>query len=148
VDVKLRQLAFTILSAFLITGSVLTSVGCAPRYAVSTPAIAVTDLTAAQASDLIDRNRGNPDFIVLDVRTPEEFAEGHIASAVNINFGSQDFKSRVGKLKRDRVYLVYCRSGNRSGQAIEIMKELHFGEIYHLANGISEWMAAGLPTVR
>ena len=139
---KLKQLALAILSLALISGSVLTA--CAPKTASTT----ITDVSAGEASALIAENRNNEEFIILDVRTPEEFAAGHIDGATNINFALKDFRERLMDLKRDNVYLVYCRSGNRSGQAIEVMKELHFDRIYHLSDGMSGWTAAGMGVVR
>jgi len=139
---KLKRLALVIFSLVLISGSVLTA--CAPKTASTT----VTDVSAGEASTLIEENRANPEFMILDVRTPEEFAEGHIAGAININFALKDFRDRLIELKRDNVYLIYCRSGNRSSQAIEVMKDLRFDRIYHLSDGISGWTAAGMGVVK
>ena len=105
-------------------------------------------MSPAQALALMERNQGNPDFMVLDVRTPAEYAEGHLSGAFNIDIGANDFRDRVAELERDNVYLVYCRTGNRSRQAIDIMEELKFEEIYHLSDGITAWVAEGLPTER
>lgn len=66
---------------------------------------------------------------VIDVRTPQEFAEGHLAGAVNIDLQSPDFKQQIAALPRDRSYLVYCRSGNRSGVAVLQMKALGFADV-------------------
>lgn len=62
--------------------------------------------------------------VLLDVRTPEEFAEGHLDGAHNISLESDDFRDRAGRLDPEASYVVYCATGNRAGQAIEIMREL------------------------
>jgi rhodanese-related sulfurtransferase len=77
---------------------------------------------------------------VLDVRTPEEYAEGHLKNAVLINvMDSAAFVSRVQGLKKNRTYLLYCRSGKRSGKALVMMQERGFHKLYHMAGGITAW---------
>ncbi len=77
---------------------------------------------------------------VLDVRTPEEYAEGHLKNAVLINvMDSAAFVSRVQGLKKNRTYLIYCRSGKRSGKALVMMQQQGFHKLYHMAGGITAW---------
>jgi rhodanese-related sulfurtransferase len=74
-------------------------------------------------------NAADQDFsnaVLIDVRTPEEFAQQHLEGALNINLQSPDFVSQIDALDRDAAYAVYCRSGNRSAQAVAIMKDLGF----------------------
>ena len=80
---------------------------------------------------------------VLDVRTPAEFAAGHLAGAVNVDVNAADFRTIVGGLAKDVPYAVYCRSGNRSATALAIMKGLGFTNTFHLGGGIQAWTAAG-----
>lgn len=86
-----------------------------------------------------------PKPVILDVRTPEEYAGGHLVNAILIDFYSDDFRAKLDQLDKSQVYLVYCRSGNRSGQALNIMKKLGFKKAYHMAGGIVRWVAEGLP---
>jgi rhodanese-related sulfurtransferase len=76
---------------------------------------------------------------LLDVRTPSEFNNGHIKGAENIDFTGSDFKEKVAKLDREKPVLIYCHSGNRSGKASLILKELGFKEVYDLQGGYSNW---------
>ena len=80
---------------------------------------------------------------VLDVRTPEEYAAGHLRDAVNIDVNGADFAGAVGALPKDGEYAVYCRSGNRSATALATMKDLGFTHAYHLGGGIGAWVANG-----
>jgi len=89
-----------------------------------------------------------PDVIILDVRTPDEFNAGHIANAININLEGSDFSSEVSKLDKNATVAVYCRSGNRSGVATEQMAELGFTDMYDMQGGIVDWEAAGGPVVK
>jgi rhodanese-related sulfurtransferase len=109
---------------------------------------AVTEVSSQQAYSLVLKEGGNPDFVVLDVRTPAEFGDGHIKSAINLDVQSSSFRAGIGKLSPSKTYLVYCRSGNRSRQAVVIMRELGFSHIYHLTNGITEWSSENLPLVK
>ncbi|NNF68696.1 MAG: rhodanese-like domain-containing protein [Acidimicrobiia bacterium] len=108
-------------------------------------ATATFDLVSAtEAHELI---ADPPDgLVVLDVRTPDEFAGPHLSDAVNIDFYDTYFSSRLDLLDKDTPYLVYCRSGNRSSSTIEIMKDLGFTEVYDVDGGINSWVGAGLPT--
>lgn len=81
--------------------------------------------------------------IVVDVRTPEEFASGHLPEALNLDLQSADFSDRVAELDPDATYAVYCRSGNRSAQAMQIMLDAGFTDVAHLDGGIGAWQSAG-----
>lgn len=83
--------------------------------------------------------------VVLDVRTPEEFANGYIEGAVNIDFRSSDFESKISQLDRETTYLVYCGSGIRSRKAADLMKDLKFKKVYDMDGGLSAWAGDGLP---
>ena len=89
------------------------------------------------------------DYVVLDVRTPEEYASGRLAQdAVNVNFYDADFRDQIKSLSRDAKYLVYCRSGNRSGETLKIMKELGFAHVEDLDGGINAWQQAGKTLIK
>jgi phage shock protein E len=73
-------------------------------------------------------------FIVVDVRTLEEFEESHAKGALNIDVLQPDFQSQILKLDKSKVFKVYCRSGNRSGQALRTMKSLGFKNVENLGS--------------
>ena len=135
-----------VLSVLLIAGVILT-VGCAGEE-VKTPTQIIEDITAQEAFTLMQNNQYNPDFVIIDVRTPEEFAEGYIENAINIDFRSETFRDELDKLDKNKKYLIYCRSGGRSGNALNIMAELNFREVYNISGGIIAWNAEGLPTTK
>ena len=105
-------------------------------------------LSAPQADSVLHSQLAKPGFHLLDVRTPEEFAQGHLKGAILVDVKSTDFEAKVGKLARKDRYLLYCRSGHRSGIALEKMKEMGFANVQHVAGGIGAWTSAGLPTVQ
>ena len=81
--------------------------------------------------------------VILDVRTPAEFASGHIEGAVNIDVGSPDFGAKIGELDKGASYAVYCRSGNRSATALSQMDAAGFTQAYHLGGGVQAWASSG-----
>lgn len=89
---------------------------------------------------------GQPKHVLLDVRTPEEYAAGHLAGATLIDYQSPEFEQKISELPRDKTYLVYCRSGRRSKGACEQMQQLGFPNLVDLQGGIHAWQAAGQPT--
>ncbi len=137
---SLKKLMLLVLSVSLVIAVALTG-GCAQVQIIE-------DITPQEAFTLIQNNRNNPDFVIIDVRTPEEFADGHIENALNIDYYSEIFRDELNKLDKNKTYLVYCRSGGRSGNALNIMKELNFREVYNISGGIIDWKAAGLPTTK
>ena len=105
----------------------------------------VQNVNPASAQKLLAANKN---VQVLDVRTPEEYAEGHIAGAVNVDFKAADFADKVAQLDKSKSYVVHCRSGNRSGKSLPILKDKGFGTIYHLDKGFNAWTEAGMPSAR
>lgn len=107
-----------------------------------------TDVSVDQARELMQRRAGQRDFVILDVRTPEEFAEGHLSGAVNMNVLASDFAARLATLERGKTYLVYCRTGNRSTKAVQAMERLGFQSVHHMFEGIIGWQKKGFPISR
>lgn len=105
------------------------------------------DITVTQADSLITANSANPDFNILDVRTYNEYSDGHIQDAINIGLSSPNFGIQLDSLDKNDIYLVYCKSGGRSARAIDTMQVLGFYETYNMLGGISAWIAAGYQTV-
>ena len=106
----------------------------------SVPAAAVPrDVTPDEAERVL---KLNPGMVVLDVRTLEEFSEGHLPGAVNLNFFAADFLERVKSYEGKQI-LIHCASGGRSGQALSRLKDTPFASLYHLKTGFTGWQSAG-----
>ncbi|MFC2032772.1 rhodanese-like domain-containing protein [Chloroflexota bacterium] len=147
---KGKSLFALMLSVSLVIVSVSTAscTGRATELGVqSRPSQIIKDITPQQAYDLIGDNSENPDFMIIDVRTSEEFTDGHLENALNINLNSGTFSDDINKLDKDKTYLVYCRSGTRSAQAATIMEDLGFREVYDMG-GITDWTAEGFSVVK
>lgn len=86
--------------------------------------------------------------MVIDVRTPGEFKEGHLANAHNIDWLSDDFEASVKKLDKSTTLLVYCKSGGRSAAAAVKLRGLGYNPVYELEGGIEDWKRAKLPVVK
>ena len=96
------------------------------------------NINAGEFAELMEKN----DHVVLDVRAPGELAEGSIPGYQMINFFDADFGTKIDALDRAKTYLVYCRSGNRSGQACVRMANMGFTNLYNLQGGIGAWNAS------
>ena len=105
-------------------------------------------VTVDQAREMIQKHTGDAEFVILDVRTPEELAEGHVSGAENVNVMASDFESRLGALSRGKTYLVYCRTGSRSAKAVQAMERLGFRSVYHMFEGIVGWQKRAFPLVK
>lgn len=85
--------------------------------------------------------------VIVDVRTPEEFAAGHLQGAVNLDVSASTFDSQIAALDKDVAYAVYCRSGNRSTIAVGKMSDAGFTNLFNFnQGGFAELAAAGAPT--
>lgn len=96
----------------------------------------MTQINQKELVDIID-NRGG---ILLDVRRPDEWARGIIPNAKKINFlNPSEFNSEINKLDKSKSYVIYCKSGQRSAKACQLMDAIGFGETYNLQGGIMRW---------
>jgi len=80
------------------------------------------------------------DFILVDVRTSEEYRDGHLEGSVNIDYFSDDFSNEIKQLGLETPIVLYCRSGNRSGESMSIMYDLGFVELRNFKGGYNEWI--------
>jgi len=133
-----QQKIFRILISVITFLLVLLQSSCHPLKPFS-------DVEIADAAKLIKSRQNSADFVILDVRTPEEFATGFIAGAINLDFKSAEFSGKADELDKTKSYLVYCRSGGRSAKAMTMMKEKGFKRVYNLRGGIIEWNAQKQP---
>ena len=105
----------------------------------------VRDVSAAEAATILMEN---PEIGILDVRTGFEFDRGHLEGAVNLNYYSRKFKSKLDELDKEKTWLVHCRSGVRSGKTLPLMEAAGFKSVIHLTDGIVDWVNADLPVVK
>ena len=138
----LKNFIVLTLSVSLIIGVTLIA-GC-----VRDETATIEDITPQEAFTLIQNNRNNSDFVILDVRTRAEFSAGHIENAANIDFYAETFRDMLNNLDKNKTYLIYCRSGARSGSTLDIMADLDFKDVHNISGGMIAWDAEGLPTVK
>ncbi len=102
----------------------------------------VRGLPAKDAAPLLD----DPEVVVLDIRTPPEVAQARLRDEqLHIDMHEPDFADQVGELDREARYVMYCRSGNRSGKARALFEQLGFQDVVDVSDGIIGWVDAGLP---
>lgn len=100
------------------------------------------EVTSIEVDKLI---KSNQKFIILDVRTPGEFQQGHLKGAINLDINSPETKPTIEKMDRDASYIVYCRTKNRSGVITNFMMESGFKNVWQMTDGIVGWNANNLP---
>ena len=110
--------------------------------------VPVVHLDAGEASEVMARADKEKRPRGIDIRTLDEFKEGHLAGAIHIDFFKEDFAVRIQKLDRKKPYLIHCQSGGRSSRSLALWAKLGFRKIYHLDGGLLAWKKAGLPVVR
>ena len=110
-------------------------IGIIIMIAMSSPSTPST-ITKATGVSFVQSFKTTPRAVLIDVRTPQEYAEGHIPGALNIDIEGDAFVSSIEALDHSAPYFVYCRSGNRSGQAVAFMKQQGFTNITELSGGI------------
>lgn len=129
------------LGSFVVLSSLLAFGGCTSlgnhESAIVMPAYGTIDTNNAKA---ILNAKKQP--VIIDVRTPEEFAQGHIKGAKNINFLDADFTNEIKRLDSNKEYLIYCRSGTRSAKAQKVMEANGVAKIYNLDGGYNAWQKA------
>jgi rhodanese-related sulfurtransferase len=94
-------------------------------------------ISVQEAANLIEANQNNPEFVILDVRTPQEWTQRKVVGSLGINYYDADFAEQLDQLDKSKTYLVYCRSGNRSGRTLPLMQELGFIRVYDIIGGIN-----------
>lgn len=82
---------------------------------------------------------------ILDVRTADEFKEGHIKGAKNMDITENDFEAKLGTLDKSKPVLVHCQAGGRSTRSLPTLEKLGFTQVYHLDGGFKDWVQAGKP---
>ncbi len=102
----------------------------------------VKNVSVSEAEKLIQEGK----VTVVDVRTPEEFKEGHIAGAKNVNvMDKKSFEPQLAELDKDKPVLVHCQAGGRSSRSLPTLEKLGFTKVYHLNEGFAAWEKAGKP---
>jgi phage shock protein E len=131
-----RSRLLIVFQAIALAALLLLAAGCSGGSAEGT---GVRTVSATEAVKVLDSR------LVIDVRGPDEVAEGVILGATVLDFNAGEFQAKIGDYDRNAAYLVYCRSGNRSGQAVAIMKELGFTDVID-AGAYADLAAAGAET--
>jgi len=118
---------------------VFVALGCS-----AVPAQEVTKIDNARVIELMRQS----DMQLVDIRTPEEVAEGIIEGAQLIDFFDENFEAKMSKLDKEKPLIIYCKSGGRSGKAAGQLATLGFKEIYDMSGGFSGWKAEGRPVAK
>jgi rhodanese-related sulfurtransferase len=103
------------------------------------------NLTVTQSEDLIQKNKNNPEFVIIDLRTDGELAQGTIKNAIQLDYMKPGFLTKLRALDKSKTYLIYCQSGYRSEKTFSMMSQLKFDKVYHMNGGFKSWLFLGYP---
>jgi len=105
------------------------------------------NISADEAHRLIEEHASDPNFMIIDVRSEDEYKQGHLANAVNLLYTSPDFTEIMQQHGKEKTYLFYCLFGGRSMNAMQKLLPLGFKNVYNLDGGIEEWKEAGFEVI-
>lgn len=108
----------------------------------------IINITPLDAIKLIEDSSNDHEFILIDLRTPKEFSKGHVKSAENMDYYSDDFKKQLDKLDKNKKYIIYCGSGVRGVKTSKIMMDMGFMEVYNILGGFAGWNITKLPVTK
>jgi len=137
------KIIFKIFISILLL-SVFSIAGCYQDVPVKN---GIQELSSEVAHALIEKNAANPDCMIIDVRSENEFVREHIPGAVNLLYTDKDFTDKMLKYGNDKIYIFYCLSGGRSRSAIRKLIPLGFTHVYNMKGGIEDWKDTGYEVV-
>ena len=143
----MKNYSILFLSLFVLVGCTNSQVAETQETTTTESAIQTikTDLSTSEFEAKINTD---PTVPLIDVRTPEEYSQGHLQNAVNIDWNGSTFTTQIATLDKTKPVYVYCLSGKRSAAAADKMRSDGFTEVYELAGGIKQWQADNLPVVK
>ncbi len=140
VNIKQTYNQVTVLAA-----SLLIAVLILVTFTDAVTANGLLSISPKQAHKLIQKEKDNPKVVIIDMRTPREFKTDHIANAILIDFYSKTFLKEMQALDKNKIYLIYCRSANRTTKALSRIKGMGFTSLYNMNKGIIGWIKEGFP---
>ena len=138
-----RQLALGLLITVLALSG-----ACSKGGGPESPGQVIEDISLEEAFTLMEDSRGSDNFTIIDLRSTEEYASGHIEEAINLDYGSSDFLEALDELDREVAYLIYSHGDDVSGQVLDAMAGLGFTEVYNMLGGMEHWEEIGLLQVK
>lgn len=107
------------------------------------PPLSGDKIPVEEAAKFIQKNSGNPDVILLDIRTKKQYDSVRIENSVNFDFSQTDFPDQISKLDHEKRYIIIDENGRKAAMALELMREQRFPKIHYITGGINEWIKAG-----
>lgn len=109
------------------------------------PPLSGDKIPVEEAAKFIQKNSGNPDVILLDIRTKKQFDSVRIENSVNFDFSQTDFPDQISKLDHEKRYIIIDENGRKAAMALELMREQRFPKIHYITGGINEWIKLDMP---
>jgi len=138
----------TVTALGLLVAALVFACACSKEEVTESLGLISEDLLLEEAFTLMEDNRGSDTFVIIDLRSAEKYASGHIEEAINLDYNSPDFDQELDELDRDKAYLLYNHTDDVSGEVMDMMAVLGFAEVYNMLGGMKRWQRLGLPLVQ
>ncbi len=112
------------------------------------PPLRSDKVTVEEASTFLNKHKGDPEVIILDIRSKREFDSLKIENSVNLDFSMPDFPGMTEKLDKEKRYIIVDENGKKAAMAFELMKEQRFAKIHYIIGGINEWVKNNLTSIK
>ncbi|ACF07149.1 Rhodanese-like domain [Metamycoplasma arthritidis] len=143
---KKRLVFISILSSLtLLSSTSLLALSCENKISQT---FSPKKLTTQEAAEMILKEKNNSNFVLMDIRTPGEWAEGYLKGAQKLDFRNENFSNELDKLDKNKTYLIYCRTDNRAQKAVELMRQKGFRHVYWMEQGYTKWSKEGREVYR
>ncbi len=109
------------------------------------PSLNRDKISVEDAANFLNKHKGDPEVILLDIRTKREYDSLNIENSVHLDFSMTDFPDMIDKLDKNKRYIIIDQNGKRSPMAFELMKEQKFPKVHYITGGINEWVKAAYP---
>lgn len=145
----MKSFVFTLLITFTLSLITCAETPAERKPPTTTPVVAQpTEPKNITPDELEKLAKDNPKIVILDIRTPIEYQEGHIAGAINFNAMDEKFDADLNKLDKSTPLVIYSGTSGRSTRTLPKLVQLKFLQIYHLEPGFRGWQSAGKPSVK
>lgn len=109
------------------------------------PSLRSDKISSEEAAVYLEKHKGDTEVVLVDIRTKPEFDSVRIENSVNIDFSLPDFPDTIGKLDKEKRYILVDQNGRKSAMAFELMKEQRFPKIHYIIGGMNEWTKCSFP---
>jgi rhodanese-related sulfurtransferase len=112
------------------------------------PQLKSDKITVEEAASYLNNHKNDPDIVIIDLRSGNDFVKSHIEGALNMDYSQTDFPGRIEKLDKEKRYIIYDITDRNSLKTLELMREVRINKVHMIIGGFNEWIRLGLPVTK